>query len=123
MTKEQIRKRFEFDLNTGVFRSNPYQDGTLVSFASISRLDRWSFVEFLEDIGYNCTTNRNPFSGLRSADIICVNYFYKEYGLYSQYEYLRIKRKEKLDTINNIPNYVSNYLFQISDNEEDKKDG
>jgi len=118
MTKEQTQKRFIFDLNTGVFKSYFYSDNYIVPFKTDSSLKRWSLLDLLEDLGYKCVTNSNPYYKLYTHDIICICYEYKQYGLYTDYEYHRIRVVNKLESINKLPDYIVNYDLIFEPKEE-----
>jgi len=70
VTKEDIKKRFEFDLNVGVFKSFSHYDNQLIAFRFDTCFDKYSIVDLLDDLDFKCVTNRIAYAcKLSSVDI------------------------------------------------------
>ena len=107
--REQIKKRFEFDLNIGVFKSFLFRESLLIVFKIGSFTDAYLMIEILEDMKFECKTNRKPYeSKVSLIDKICINVIHKEYGLYTSFEYYLIEKKYNYPPeYNRIPNYIT----------------
>jgi len=116
MTKEKIRKRFEFDLNTSVFKSFSYRNDQVIAIRFETCFDKHSIVELLDDLGFKCVTSKSVgFYSLYNLNVVCICYTHKEYGLYTDYEFCQILDRYKIppsETFNNFPNYISGYCFK-----------
>jgi len=116
MTKENIRKRFEFDLNIGRFKSD-YSDGeTSVSF-SINSIDEfYSIINILKCLGFRycyilSKFEERPMPSFIETDVITINIKRKSFVEYSWKEYDSLSYAYKLENVNECPKYLYKYDY------------
>jgi len=115
MTNQEIEKRFQFDLEMGVFKClHPDSHSKQIVFTNIRERDksRFKLVKVLEKIGYMKDSINMPS---RNIVLIVVNIDTKDFTANKGYLYDFLN-------YNDIPNYISKYRLKPEESCNDLDD-
>jgi len=117
MTKEQIFKKFEFDLNTGVFKPVRNFDNAIM-FKIDGHKDRDLIIDALDSINYKCTYD---YKFTKNFVAIIVYYRLKTYEPFLSHQWCAIfKMFGNAITVNAVPSYLRNILDEEIIDADDK---
>jgi len=110
MTNEEIEKRFKFDLEMELFKTDPSYEDKVISFKdfnSYSPNNVNNLISILRNMSYE-TLELNEYSHSFTKNLLMINTKFKIYMIrYSRDPQLNYLEKEGL--INQIPDYIKEY--------------
>jgi len=109
-TKENIRKRFEFDLNMGVFKSNSFKNRQIISFEIFDSIEVHALAHILDYLGFNKTGMWDVTC--YSIDVVYIDTKRKKYKFLTMNGY-RYNYKFDIENLNGIPDYIKRYDFVL----------
>jgi len=109
-SKEEIRKRFEFDLTMGLFKSNSFKNKQIVSFEIFDFTRVSAMANILDNLGFTKIGMWDV--GSYVIDVVCIDTKCKEYNFLTMNEY-KYSYKFDIENLNYMPDYIKRYNFVL----------